>query len=64
MSYRDFLRILDEGKFMYKVIPGAGHGINHEQPERVNAEVVSFLLEESRRMKEADPSAIQPGTQP
>lgn len=49
---------------MYKVIPGAGHGINHEQPERVNAEVVSFLLEESRRMKEADPSAIQPGTQP
>lgn len=61
---RDFLRILDEGKFTYKVIPDAGHGINHEQPERVNAEIVSFLLEESRRMKGADPSAIQPGTQP
>lgn len=41
---RDFLRILDEGKYQYKVIPDSGHGINHEQPERVNAEIVGFLL--------------------
>lgn len=41
---RDFLRILDEGKYRYKVIPDTGHGINHEQPERVNEEIVSFLL--------------------
>ncbi|WP_460323895.1 alpha/beta fold hydrolase [Paenibacillus sp. YSY-4.3] len=47
---RDFLKILDEGKFQYKVIPDAGHGINHEQPERVNAEIVGFLLKESKPM--------------
>ncbi|OMF92111.1 alpha/beta hydrolase [Paenibacillus sp. FSL R7-0337] len=34
---------LDAGGFRYTVIPDAGHGVNHEQPERVNRELVAFL---------------------
>ncbi len=41
---RDFIKLLTDGGFRYQVIPGAGHGINHEQPEAVNREIVSFLL--------------------
>ncbi|OKQ00204.1 alpha/beta fold hydrolase [Paenibacillus sp. P46E] len=41
---RDFIKLLTDGGFHYKVIPDAGHGINHEQPEAVNREIVSFLL--------------------
>ncbi|WP_110930776.1 alpha/beta fold hydrolase [Paenibacillus bouchesdurhonensis] len=48
---RDFLRLLEEGKFQYKIIPDAGHGINHEQPKRVNAEIVGFLLGESKPLE-------------
>ncbi|CQR54484.1 alpha/beta fold hydrolase [Paenibacillus riograndensis] len=41
---RDFIKLLTDGGFRYQVIPGAGHGINHEQPEAVNRETVGFLL--------------------
>lgn len=38
-----FITILKDGKFQYQVIPDAGHGINHEQPDQVNTEIISFL---------------------
>jgi pimeloyl-ACP methyl ester carboxylesterase len=41
---KDFTDILDDGGFKYKVINGAGHGINHEQPEIINNEIINFLL--------------------
>ncbi|PWW02441.1 pimeloyl-ACP methyl ester carboxylesterase [Paenibacillus cellulosilyticus] len=41
---KDFIMILDNGGFQYKVIPNAGHGINHEQPDVINNEIVQFLL--------------------
>jgi pimeloyl-ACP methyl ester carboxylesterase len=40
---KDFINILEDGAFLYKRIPEAGHGINHEQPEKVNSELISFL---------------------
>lgn len=39
-GYSDFLG--REG-FRYRVIPGAGHAINHEQPDLVNQEIIAFL---------------------
>ncbi len=42
---KDFIEILEEGMFRYKVIADAGHGINHEQPETINNEITRFLLE-------------------
>ena len=41
---KDFTDLLEDGGFKYKVINGAGHGINHEQPEIVNKEIIEFLL--------------------
>ncbi|WP_238656002.1 alpha/beta fold hydrolase [Paenibacillus piscarius] len=40
---RELTRTLDAGGFRYTVIPDAGHGVNHEQPERVNRELVGVL---------------------
>lgn len=40
---KEFAGILKDDGFHYKVIPDAGHGINHEQPERVNRELIEFL---------------------
>jgi len=40
-----YIDILEEGKFRYKVIEGAGHGINHEQAKRVNSEIIEFILQ-------------------
>lgn len=40
---RELTRTLDAGGFRYTVIPDAGHGVNHEQPERVNRELVEFM---------------------
>ncbi len=42
---KDLMNVLNEGGFHYKVVQGAGHGINHEQPDVVNREIVRFLLE-------------------
>lgn len=41
---KDFINILDNDGFRYKVIPNAGHGINHEQPDIINNEVIRFLI--------------------
>ncbi len=40
---RDFIEILNYGGFHYKVIADAGHGINHEQPELINNEIIEFI---------------------
>ncbi|ANE46060.1 hypothetical protein SY83_06915 [Paenibacillus swuensis] len=40
---KDFINILDSDGFRYKVIPNAGHGINHEQPDIINNEIIRFL---------------------
>lgn len=41
---KGYIDILNEGGFKYKIIKNAGHGVNHEQPEIVNDEIISFLL--------------------
>lgn len=40
---KDFIRTLEDGGFRYRIIADAGHGINHEQPEVLNHEIISFL---------------------
>ncbi|MGG4141939.1 alpha/beta hydrolase [Paenibacillus algorifonticola] len=42
---KNFIRILEDGNFLYKIIQEAGHGINHEQPETINQEIVNFLID-------------------
>ncbi|KTD87786.1 alpha/beta fold hydrolase [Paenibacillus etheri] len=44
---KDFIDLLEDGKFHYQVIPHAGHGINHEQPDRVNTEIINFLTDDN-----------------
>lgn len=46
---KQFIAILEDGNFHYQVIPHAGHGINHEQPDIVNNEIISFLTEDSNK---------------
>ncbi|WP_339206746.1 alpha/beta hydrolase [Paenibacillus sp. FSL K6-3182] len=41
---KDFLQVLNAGQFRYKIIPHAGHGVNHEQPDAVHNELIPFLL--------------------
>jgi pimeloyl-ACP methyl ester carboxylesterase len=41
---KDFIAALDAGGFHYSVIPNAGHGINHEQPEIINNKIFQFML--------------------
>lgn len=40
---RTFIETLVGGKFNYKVILNAGHGVNHEQPAVVNREIINFF---------------------
>jgi len=40
---KDFIGVLNEGGFRYKVIPNAGHGINHEQPKIIHHEILKFM---------------------
>jgi len=40
----DFMRILEDGAYRYKLIRQTGHGINHEQPAIINEEMIQFLL--------------------
>jgi hypothetical protein len=42
---RKFIDILEDGSFSYKIITDAGHGINHDQPEIINREIIHFLSE-------------------
>ncbi|OMF23509.1 alpha/beta hydrolase [Paenibacillus sp. FSL H8-0548] len=44
---KHFIEILDKGGFSYKVVPNAGHGINLEQPEIINNELIRFLKQEN-----------------
>lgn len=41
---KDFMRTLVADGFLYAVIPNAGHGINHEQPEIIHNEILQFML--------------------
>ncbi|MUT68318.1 alpha/beta fold hydrolase [Paenibacillus sp. NEAU-GSW1] len=41
----EFLSVLKDGGFPYKIISDAGHGVNHEQPEAVQNEMIRFLSE-------------------
>lgn len=40
----EYMEMLNEGQFRYKIIEGAGHGVNHEKPEQTHNEILSFLL--------------------
>lgn len=40
---KEFIDLLLEGGYKYKVIENAGHGVNHEQSEKVNKEIIDFL---------------------
>lgn len=42
---QEYIDILVDGGFKYKVIKDAGHGVNHEQPEIVNNEIINFILQ-------------------
>lgn len=42
---KDMIRLLEQEHYLYKIIAGAGHGINHEQPEAVHYEMFRFLAE-------------------
>ncbi|GMQ64677.1 alpha/beta fold hydrolase [Vallitalea maricola] len=44
---KEFIDVLEDGRYNYKIIKGAGHGINHEQPKTVNSEIIQFLLKDS-----------------
>lgn len=41
---KDAIDVLNEGEYKYKIIPNAGHAINHEQPEIINNEIINFIL--------------------
>lgn len=41
---KEYINILDDGGFNYKIISNSGHAINHEQPAIVHNEIVHFLL--------------------
>ncbi|MFF2480420.1 alpha/beta fold hydrolase [Paenibacillus sp. NPDC058071] len=40
---KELIHLLNDGKFRYRVISDAGHGINHEQPDLINKEIIQFL---------------------
>ncbi|WP_147381803.1 alpha/beta hydrolase [Paenibacillus nanensis] len=42
---KDMIRLLEQEQYLHKIISGAGHGINHEQPEAVHHEMFRFLAE-------------------
>ncbi|MBP1991079.1 alpha/beta fold hydrolase [Paenibacillus eucommiae] len=41
--YPKSIQNLEKHQIYYKIIENAGHGINHEQPEVINEEIVRFL---------------------
>jgi pimeloyl-ACP methyl ester carboxylesterase len=43
---KDMIQLLEKERYLYKIIPGAGHGINHEQPDAVHGEIFRFLSQE------------------
>jgi pimeloyl-ACP methyl ester carboxylesterase len=43
-NYPKSIKSLSDNGLLFKIIKDAGHGINHEQAELINNEIVSFLL--------------------
>ncbi|GKU76067.1 alpha/beta fold hydrolase [Paenibacillus sp. L3-i20] len=42
---KDFMAVMDDGQYNYKIIPKTGHGINFEQPEVIHEELFRFFSE-------------------
>ncbi|MFF2017434.1 alpha/beta fold hydrolase [Paenibacillus sp. NPDC058177] len=42
-NYPGAIEELERNKITYKIIPNAGHGINHEQADRVNEELINYF---------------------
>jgi len=40
---KELINVLKADQYTYKIIPNAGHGINHEQPQAVNSEMIRIL---------------------
>ena len=40
---KEFFDMLDKDGYKYKIITNAGHGVNHEQADEANREMISFL---------------------
>ncbi|WP_409344563.1 alpha/beta fold hydrolase [Paenibacillus sp. MBLB4367] len=45
-NYPKAIQALQVHGLTYRIVKSAGHGINHEQPEKVHEEMIRFLLEE------------------
>lgn len=43
VNYPKSIKSLDDNSLTYKIVKDAGHGINHEQYEQINMEIVQFL---------------------
>lgn len=43
-NYPAAIRELDRNEISYKIIPNAGHGINHEQAIRINEEIINHAI--------------------
>ncbi|WII39847.1 alpha/beta fold hydrolase [Paenibacillus thiaminolyticus] len=46
-NYPKAIRKLEQIRLNYKIIRHAGHAINHEQPEKVNREIIEYLRKET-----------------
>ncbi|OBZ11671.1 hypothetical protein A8L34_15095 [Bacillus sp. FJAT-27264] len=44
-NYPASIEELERSQIAYKIIPNAGHGINHEQADRINEELINYFLE-------------------
>lgn len=44
-NYPAAINELEKNLISYKIIPNAGHGINHEQATRINEEIISYLID-------------------
>ena len=42
-NYPKAIKRLNENQFNYKIIQNAGHAINHEQAEQINAEIINYI---------------------
>ncbi|WP_228745292.1 alpha/beta fold hydrolase [Paenibacillus sp. S150] len=43
-NYPAAIEELDRNQISYKIIPNAGHGINHEQASRINQEIINYVI--------------------
>ncbi|KGE18716.1 alpha/beta fold hydrolase [Paenibacillus wynnii] len=47
-NYPSSIKELELNQITYKIIPNAGHGINHEQYDSVNQEIINYLISGSK----------------